>query len=143
MRLLLYVVICACGLAGCDLTGQSLTQTSIVTAAYGRVVDAESGAPLAGFRVALVQNVGLTNSVSAVVTTTDADGMYRLADRSAGAVPLQVWVNALGSIDNGCVYATHEGGAFGSIPPNQEREVNASLARNPNYDPDSDPVSCQ
>ncbi|HEX8298734.1 MAG TPA: carboxypeptidase-like regulatory domain-containing protein [Rubricoccaceae bacterium] len=133
--LLVSVVLVAGALAGCDLFG-GVEQTSI----YGRVVDAESGEPLEGFRVAFVTASGIFYGTEAF-TTTDADGRYELSFQYEGQNWPMVWVNHLGTMERGCVYISHTGSSGPYAETGRRTEVNVVLPRNSHYDPVGNPAS--
>lgn len=129
---LLCAALAAGTLSGCDLFG-GIGETSI----YGRVVDAESGAPLEGFRVAFVR--GGTAYTTMVSTTTDADGRFELSFQYEGHNRPMVWVNHLGTMERGCFYISHAGTSGPRVEPGRRTEVNVDLPRNSYYDPVGQP----
>ena len=131
---LLCVALIACTLAGCDLFG-GIGETSI----YGTVVDAESGEPLEGFRVAFVTSGGFAAYSTEAFTTTDANGHFELSLQYEGHRTLLVWVNSLGTLERGCFYISHAGDVGTIVEPGTATEVNVDLPRNSYYDPEGQP----
>jgi hypothetical protein len=143
MRLpfLLCLPLLAFALAGCDVFGGRGE-----TVAYGRVVDATNGQPLAGFRVAFVTSSGgggsfVSSSRTAAFTTTGADGRYRLAFQYDGQNSPIVYVNKLTTAELGCFVYSYAGrGPVGRAEPGRETEVNVSLPRNSYFVPEGQPT---
>src|SRR5690606_42011972 len=92
------------------------------TSIYGRVVDAESGEPLEGFRVAFATSGGWGSYSTEAFTTTDADGRFELTLQYEGHRTLVVWVNKLGTMERGCFYISHAGHVGPIVEPGTETE---------------------
>lgn len=129
-------ILAACALAGCDALGGS-GETTI----YGRVVDAPSGEPLAGFRVAFVTSGGFASYSTETFTTTDADGRYELSLQYEGRDWPMVWTNHLGPLERGCFYISHASTSGPRAEPGRRTEINVDLPRNMYYDPVGDPLT--
>ena len=120
--------------SGCDLfSGRGATSV------YGRVVDAESGEPLGGVRVAFVTSSGLAVYNTRAATITDAGGRYELAfDYEENNWPM-VWTNHLGTYEEGCFLISHASTSGPSVEPGRRTEVDVDLPQNRYYDPIGQP----
>jgi hypothetical protein len=111
------------------------------TEIYGRVVDAESGEPMDSVRVGFVTSGGMYAYHTVAWTLTDGEGRFRLEhDFPDGNWPL-VWVNALGTMEEGCYFISHAGLTTLRAEPGERTRLDVELPRNSYYDPEGKPAS--
>ena len=133
MRLLplLCVPLFVFALAGCDVFGVN------DSLAYGRVVDAESGEPLAGVHVSFASISGgfPTLYITEAFTTTGTGGEYELFYEGDENIIMRV--NSLGYGGGGCILLTHTSSPLlDYFSRGMDKRIDVDLIRNPYYNPD-------